>query len=143
MRVDRIQAVLRAKSEEHPELRRRLCWPGVQRICARENVALLRTVIPRPSMLVQWRGAWAILLSTKGNQRRHTWYAAHELAHLWLHHDPLGARAQRVYTFDDWSCPDPREDEAELAATWMLAGRAVRAFLENAAPPDESPRSKD
>jgi hypothetical protein len=130
MRLELIRRVLVAKRAEHPELERALRWPGVRRICDREGVGLAVRRLPRPSLLTQYLGRWTIVLSSAAPVRRHTYYAAHELAHLWLHHDPTAERAQRVYTFDDWSAPDPREDEADLAATWMLGSAQVRAWLE-------------
>lgn len=132
IRLDLIQRVLTEKCARHPELTRPLRWSGLLRICEREGVGLLVRRLPRPrsAELVPYSGAWTIVLSSEAPVRRHTYYAAHELAHLWLHHDPITARATRIFTFDDWSCPDPREDEADLAATWMLHGCEVRAYLD-------------
>lgn len=132
IRVDLIGRVLARKCIQHPELSHPLRWSGLRRICEREDVGLLvqRLPRPRPAELVPYSGTWTIVLSSDAPARRHTYYAAHELAHLWLHHDPVMTRSAKIYTFDDWSCPDPREDEAEHAATWMLADPRVRAYLD-------------
>jgi Zn-dependent peptidase ImmA (M78 family) len=73
---------------------------------------------------------WTIAVSSRHPARRHTYYAAHELGHLWLHVDDADGRHVRCYNFDDYTSPDPREDEAEQVAAWLLGDSEVRAFLD-------------
>ena len=126
MTPDDILAVVRAKAEIHPELAAPLGWAELRSICARENVGLFVLPLPRPAQLVQLEGAWSILLDSKQSRRRHAYFAAHELGHLWLHHDPTAERWERVYNMDDWEGDDPREGDAELFCTIVLGD--VRYF---------------
>jgi Zn-dependent peptidase ImmA (M78 family) len=119
---ERIAGIIRAKRRVHPELRRPLRWHGLQRILARENVGLF--VVPMPTdinaQLVPYLGSWSILINSARPPRRHTYYGAHELGHLWLHHDLHFDRCEQVYHMGyDWA-EDPREDDAELFASMVL-----------------------
>jgi IrrE N-terminal-like domain len=124
VKVEEIAAVIERKRQHHPELARGLTWPGMTRICQREGVRLCTSPepLPRPAQLVPFRGRWGILLSKDAPFRRHTYLAAHELGHLWLHHDQQHDRAERVYNMDTWWVDDPREDDAELFASLVLMG---------------------
>jgi Zn-dependent peptidase ImmA (M78 family) len=130
--AEAIQAIIAAKRQLHPELARALTWTGVQRICEREGVILRKASgpTPRPAQLVPFAGAWTILLSRDVPQRRYTYLAAHELGHLWLHHDAAAERWEHVFNMDvNWP-DDPREDEAETFAALVLAGPTrARAML--------------
>ena len=122
-----ILALLDMKRAHHPELRRRLSWPGLQRVCAREDVALFVRPHAEPAQLVGFDGAWGIIVDAQLPLRRHTYFAAHELAHLWLHVDePAGSGSGRhavVYNFGGYGTSrDVREDDAELLATFMCQG---------------------
>ena len=122
MQSGEITAVLERKRELHPELARPLTWPGLERICGREGVRIAFQRIPRDAQLVPFLGGWTIVLNKDLHYRRHTYRAAHELGHLWLHHDLQHDRTERVYNMDtDWP-DDPREDDAELFATLVLSG---------------------
>lgn len=130
--VDRISSVIARKRELHPELARALSWPGIQRICEREGVDLFvaKSRMPRLAQLVPYDGAWSIMISHDAQVRRHTYLAAHELGHLWLHHDATSERWERVYNMDRNWADDPREDDAEMFATLVLAGPTrARAML--------------
>ena len=124
MKIEEIAAVIDRKREHHPELARALTWPGLSRMCAREGVRLRtsREPLPRPAQLVPFAGRWAILLSRDAPFRRHTYLAAHELGHLWLHHDSTAERWERVYNMEIGWYDDPREDDAETFASLVLAG---------------------
>src|SRR4051812_42207289 len=103
MSVSAIKAVIDQKAERHPELARALTWPGLVRICAREDVAIRKSRgrMPRMAQLVPYAGGWTIVLNREAPERRHTYLAAHELGHLWLHHDRAGAeRWERVYNME-------------------------------------------
>lgn len=120
MTPETILEVVKRKAELHPELRRQLGWTEVRRICARENIGLFVAPLPRPAQLVQFDGAWSILLDDSQSRRRHTYFAAHELGHLWLHHDATAERWERVYNMDDWEGPDPREEDVETFCNIVL-----------------------
>jgi Zn-dependent peptidase ImmA (M78 family) len=104
------------------------------RICDREGVTIRKSAgrMPRMAQLVPYAGAWTIVLNKEAPLRRHTYLAAHELGHLWLHHDPQHDRAERVYNMGQHWPDDPREDDAELFATLVLMGprRAPRKAAE-------------
>ena len=122
MTDDAILATLAAKRAIHPELGEPLRWHGFRRILARENIALYLRSLGRPAQLVNFRGAWAIIINASSPARRHTYFGAHELAHLWLHHDPTCDRREICYNMStDWP-DDPREDEAEYLAACLLGG---------------------
>ena len=128
--VQQIASVIEKKRVFHPELARALTWAGFQRICAREGVALRvrKERMARPAQLIPFLGEWTIVISKGAPGRRHTYLGAHELGHLWLHHDRTAERWERVYNMDtDWA-DDPREDDAELFASLVLMG-ATRARM--------------
>jgi hypothetical protein len=127
--ADRIRRVLAAKVRQHPELARPLTWNTLRRVLRREDVELVVAPLPKPARLVGFGGLWTIAVSSRHPTRRHTYFAAHELGHLWLHVDDADGRHTRCYNFDDYTSPDPREDEAETVATWLLGDPEVRAFL--------------
>jgi hypothetical protein len=122
--VAQVAAIIDRKRETHPELARALTWPALLRICEREGVAVRKSVgrMPRMAQLVPYAGAWTIVLNREAPPRRHTYLAAHEVGHLWLHHDPLHDRSERVYNMGEHWPDDPREDDAELFATLLLMG---------------------
>lgn len=120
MTPDAIVAIVREKAVIHAELRAPLSYAGLRAILAREHVGLVVGDLPRPALLMQFGGKWSIIVDASVPKRRHLDYAAHELGHLWLHHDPTAERWERVYNMDDWIGPDPREDEVELFCTIVL-----------------------
>lgn len=114
--------LLAAKREQHPELRRALTWRGIERICTREGVLLVVRAHSEAAQLVGYDGTWSILVNANLPLRRHAYYAAHELAHLWLHVDAADGRGAMVFNFSGYAGDDPREDDAEALATLMLGG---------------------
>ena len=122
--IHQINREIDRRRETHPELSRALTWPALQRICAREEIAIRVSSghMPRLAQLVPCFGAWTILLSKDAPMRRHTYLAAHELGHLWLHHDRQHGRSERVYNMAEHWPDDPREDDAELFAQLVLMG---------------------
>jgi hypothetical protein len=130
--VEQIADVIASKRELHPELARALTWPGFLRICGREGVEVRVRKAPtaRPAQLVPFLGEWTIIISADTPFRRHTYLGAHELGHLWLHHDRTSERWERVYNMDVHWSNDPREDEAELFASLVLMGPTrARPFI--------------
>jgi hypothetical protein len=119
-----IAAVIAAKRETHPELARPMTWPGFNRICDREGVAIRPAplAMPRPAQLVPFLGTWSILLSADAPRRRLLYLASHELGHLWCHHDAAHERWERVFNMDPHWNDDPREDDAELFAQLLVMG---------------------
>jgi hypothetical protein len=122
MQLDEIAAVLERKRELHPELARGLTWPGFERICGREGVSIAFQSLPREAQLVPFMGSWTIILNKNLPFRRHTYRGAHELGHLWLHHDLQHERTEHVYNMDVRWEADPREDDAEHFAQLILMG---------------------
>lgn len=151
MQIDEIAAVLERKRQFHPELTRPLTWPGLERICAREGVRIAFQRLPREAQLVPFLGGWTIVLNKELPFRRHTYRGAHELGHLWLHHDLKHDRSERVYNMDtEWEA-DPREDDAELFAQIILMGprrsaacvQATRVICQPVRPPQwETPTQR-
>lgn len=137
MTVEQIVAVIGRKRETHHELARALTWPALVRICDREGIRIRvsREPIPRRAQLVPYGGRWTILINRSSPARRHTYDGAHELGHLWLHHDRQHDRGERVYNMDTHWADDPREDDAELFASLVLMGpRHARPFTGHRGP---------
>lgn len=130
MQVDRIRRTLVGKALRHPELARALTWNALRRVVAREDVYLVVAPIAKPARLVGFEGMWTIAVSSRHPARRHTYYAAHELGHLWLHVDDADGRHVRCYNFDNYDSPDPREEEAETVAAWLLGNPEVRRYFD-------------
>lgn len=121
MSPERIRRVYEERRDWHHELLFGLDMPGLMRILEREGVELLNLPLPRPAQLVQYCGAWAILLDSKRGRRRDLFYACHELAHLWLHVDACGIdRAEVIYNLEDLLRPGDAECDADYLATLML-----------------------
>lgn len=136
--IEQVTAVIERKRTVHPELTRALGWSGLLRICERERIRVRRSTEPigRPAQLVPFAGRWTILLNRLAPPRRHTYLAAHELGHLWLHHDRLHERWEQVYNMDTHWADDPREDDAELFAALVLMGpRHLRPYTGHLARP--------
>lgn len=122
MNIDRIRQVLRDKRAQYPELVDPLTWRALQRICRGENVELIVAPCPRPARLVQLLESWAIIVDSKLHSRHHTSWAAHELAHLWLHVDGAGGRIEACMNYSWDASTDPREDEADFLAHALIYG---------------------
>jgi Zn-dependent peptidase ImmA (M78 family) len=97
-------------------------------VCAREGVRLVLRSLAEEAQLVGYRGAWTIGVNCDLPPRRHAYYAAHELGHLWLHVDQAEGRRAVVFNFGAYGGDDPREDDAELMATLLCQGRALRGL---------------
>lgn len=119
MSPDEIRAVISQKREHHPELASPLRWVTLRRILDREGVLLATVPLVRPAKLAAYEGMWLLLLNSRLPARRHTYYAAHELGHLWLHTDVEEAWEQCFHMDVNWP-DDPREDDAELFAQMVL-----------------------
>jgi hypothetical protein len=125
--VDCVRRVGEALRRRYPaELRGALTWNGLRSILGAERIPLVPTTMVRPAALIAGGGVAVMLINNNVPGRRHLAFAAHELAHRYLHaHEDDGA-AEVCYHMDvDWS-EDPREDEAELLAVWLLGSAAVR-----------------
>jgi len=122
MQVESIDAVIAAKREVHPELAHPLTWDALRAITDREGIVLAAVSLTRPAKLVAYDGAWMILVNSGLPPRRHTYFAAHELGHLWLHRTS-DAGERLVYHMDTNWPNDPREDDAEFFAQRVLGER--------------------
>jgi hypothetical protein len=126
MELDAVRSLLREKMNVHPELTAPLTLKGLRRILARENVAWFVRPLPRPAKLIPYLGHWAIVVDAKQPERQHCYLGAHELGHLWLHHDRHFDRTEtRVYNMSDSWEADPEEDDAEIFATMVLQGPSL------------------
>jgi hypothetical protein len=143
MKVEEIAAVLEFKKQFHPELQRGLTWPGFTRICKKEGIAIAFQSLPREAQLVPFLGNWTILLNKDLPFRRHTYRGAHELGHLWLHHDRKHDRTERVYNMDTTWEADPREDDAEIFCQLILMGPKRSAPFIPPAPAKPQPERRD
>jgi Zn-dependent peptidase ImmA (M78 family) len=113
-----LAAMLESKRERHPELRAPLAWPTLMSVCEREGVAISYGPLPCDAMLLARLGSAVIVLNSELHPRQHTYRAAHELAHWWLH----GDREAAFYTMRDPVAHDAREDEAEYMALRLMQG---------------------
>jgi Zn-dependent peptidase ImmA (M78 family) len=128
-RLRHLRRVLAAKVRQHPELRDPLDWPTLLAVAHREEVDVLARPLTVPAKLVRFAGRYAIVVNANEHPRRHTYRAAHELGHLWLHVDDAEGRDTQSFNFSDFASPDAREDEAELVAAWLLGDESVRRYL--------------
>lgn len=112
-----IDTLISEKRARHPELLNPLTWPALQRVCAREGVLLFRGPLPADAALVSIGGRHAIVLNSDLPARRHTYRAAHELAHAWLH-----APTEPTIYLMSADVQDRREDEAEYVALRLMQG---------------------
>jgi hypothetical protein len=101
-RAARLEAIVAAKRELHPELARPLTWARFRAVCRREGVHLCCVPLPKeqPAQLVPFFGRWSILVSDEIAPRERVKLAAHELGHLWAHHDPQHERWEIVYQIE-------------------------------------------
>jgi len=114
----RLEALLEGKRMTHPELREPLSWEGLRQVCAREGVSIVSGELPADAVLLSGLGTAVIVLNRELHPRRHTYRAAHELAHHWLHAE----REPVIYTMRDPLAYDEREDDAEYVALRLLQG---------------------
>jgi hypothetical protein len=116
-----------AKREQHPELARPLTWNRLQGVCRRERVVLAVVPLPKeqPAQLAPYLNRWAIFVSDECTPRERLKLAAHELGHLWAHHDPLHERWELVYQIDSPAPGGAQEREADGIALLLLEGLAV------------------
>jgi Zn-dependent peptidase ImmA (M78 family) len=112
-----MDALLRGKRQIHPELRHPLTWGAVQAVCRREGVLIKKGPLPADAVLLAALGSAVIVLNSDLPPRRHTYRAAHELAHWWLHSD----RELTIYRMSE-DVRDEREDEAEYIALRLMQG---------------------
>jgi hypothetical protein len=121
MRRRMVEALVAAKRELHPELRRPLTWARLHAVCRRERIALCLADLPpeHPAQLVPYFDRWSILVSDDISMKERVRLAAHELAHVWAHHDAQHERWELVYQDLHPSPDDPAEREANAVA-WLL-----------------------
>lgn len=119
-------AALAQARAAHPELRRPLTWNGAVAICRRLGIPLVYAPMVRPARCLALLGTPVLMLDSNTPPRRHTYFVAHELAHVFLHVDPSEGA---VFNMEPCDPDDPREEEAEVLATLMLGGpRFTRHF---------------
>lgn len=116
--IDALDSLVAEKRRRHPELREALTWTALQVVCEREGVPIVNAPLAVDALLLTGLGTSVIMLNSRLDPRRHTYRAAHELAHHWIH----SSREPVIYTMRDLAAPDPREDEAEYVATRLLQG---------------------
>ena len=138
-RVQRIRRVLQVKALRFPQLASPVTWNTLRRIIDDEQIEVETMPILRPARLVGFGGVWTMILSSNHPVRRHTYYAAHELGHVWLHVDDADGRDVCSYHFDRDDSNDPREEDAETVAAWLLGDRQIRSFLDVEPIPPLSP----
>jgi hypothetical protein len=126
-RAARLEAIVAAKREQHPELARPLTWNRLQGICRREHVVLAIASLPKeqPAQLVPFLNRWAILVSDECAPRERLKLAAHEIGHLWAHHDPHHERWELVYQIDTPAPGGAQEREADGIALLLLENLAT------------------
>jgi Zn-dependent peptidase ImmA (M78 family) len=118
--ASQILRVIDAKREAHPELHEPLTWNALQRILAREGVRLHIRRLRNHAQLIRYGSDFHIVVSSELPARRHTYAAAHELGHLWLHIENLPDTGTACFHMDTEWRADPREDDAEYFATVVM-----------------------
>lgn len=121
-----LEALVARKREAHPELARPLTWARLRGVCAREGVHLSLADLPpeQPAQLLPFFARWTILVADDLAMRERVRLAAHELAHVWAHHDPEHERWEVVYHAVHPAPNDPAEREANAIAWLLLEGVA-------------------
>lgn len=124
MELEHIRALLRAKRKVHPELSGQLTLVGLRRLLARERIGWIVRPMPRPAQLVPYLDSWTIMIDSRKAESQQRQLGAHELGHLWLHHDPFFDRRETlVYNHSgSWTAENVEEDDAETFASMVLAG---------------------
>lgn len=119
MNVAAIDTVIAELRQVHPELQQPLTWEAMTAILHREGIVLLRIPLTHDAQVISADGISIIAINSNSSPRRHTYYAAHEYAHVHLHFRE--AHEVVYHTSACWP-DDPREDDAEYMATMLLLG---------------------
>lgn len=142
-RLAELRRTLTAKRGAHHELRAPLTLAGLKRIAQREGIEIVARPHPRLGELVPLLGHWLIIIDR--NQPKAAWViiGAHELAHLWLHHDPLHERHETaVYDGSPPWYDAVREEEADVFAELLVRGPMCQSSTANAKPREKTALSK-
>lgn len=122
MTADEIRQAIAERCATHPELLHPVDWDAYRRVCDREHIHVRVRELPNPAQLFHYMGRWRIQLSSNLDRAERVRQGLHELAHLWLHHDPAADRRERC-RYIDCDLPDhPREREADLFAELLVDG---------------------
>jgi hypothetical protein len=119
MNAAAIDAVIAELRLVHPELQQPLTWEAMTAILHREGIVLLKIPLTHDAQVISADGISIIAINSNASPRRHTYYAAHEYAHVHLHFQE--AHEVVYHTSACWP-DDPREDDAEYMATMLLLG---------------------
>jgi hypothetical protein len=140
-----LNTILEAKRAQHPELRRQASLAGMRGIARRERVRVLARPHPRFGELFPLPTGWLLIVDAGQAQAAWPVIIAHELAHLWVHHDPFFERHEtEVYDRSPEWYDAVREAEAEYVAQRMVdgpAGAMNAASIERDIPAPRSKRS--
>lgn len=118
MHPSRVEQVLARKQLEHTELNHNPTWPEILEILRRERIQLVHGALPAFGWLVGFLGTWTIIISSETAKARWNYVALHELAHLWLHQDPVG-RDEECFAFG-CDTTDDREIDAENFVSMIM-----------------------
>lgn len=122
-RLEEIRALIEKKSAMHPELRRPLGLAGFRRVLKRERVELVVRPHPRIAQLIPQLAGWSIVVDKRQPAEARLLCGCHELAHLWLHHDPYFGRYETsIYDHSPPWYDDIREQEADAFAEMLVRG---------------------
>lgn len=122
-RLEELRAVIEQKAALHPELRRPLGLAGFRRVLARDKVTLVMQPHPRIAQLLPSLRGWSIIVDKNQPAPARLLCACHELAHLWLHHDPFFPRYETsVYDQSPPWYDARREEEADAFAEMLVRG---------------------
>jgi hypothetical protein len=132
----KVLMAIKSRVDDHPELAEPLDWKAVERIARREGLDIMCVPMASKARLVGFGGRWTILLDSS-QPRWHTWYAAHELAHYWMHvqDSPTGQYEACYHLTSLENQDDPAELEAELLADCLMGGPKLWAMLEERGKP--------
>lgn len=114
--IDQIIQVLR---DTHPEMRKPVTWSVMRRVLKKEGITLTLLPLTADAKLIAMGGVSIMAIRQDAPRARHTYFAAHEYAHI-----PLHAPAADEVVFNMSPCwpDDPREDEAEYFAQRLMQG---------------------
>ena len=120
---ENVARTLSIKASQHPELGHPIDGPALKRILSREHVRVIVRPHERPAQLVALPAGWAIIVDSATAKRERLVLIAHELGHLWLHHDRYFERWEsEVYDRSGPEHDEREEAEADVFAELLVAG---------------------
>jgi Zn-dependent peptidase ImmA (M78 family) len=128
MHQSHVRARVAQLRSQFPVLYYPATYDRLAEVCEASNVRLVRCPLPAPApaQLVCAFGERVLLVDSNASERSATFLVAHELGHLFLHHEPLAdVGGARVYLYRDAALDAVLEEDANTFAALLMAGFGV------------------